>query len=326
MDFVWINGQWRYTSKETYPADLKIVDSSGSLVAIKCMEPHEAVKVVGVHQALDGNMDKQIEVLSDKIDELGNKIRDNWVPRRLAWQGFKTMVWQSLKYPLAACSMTKAQGKKLTTQLYKFFLPKLGVNRCFPLAYRHSPKCYQGLSLPEVYESQEMQKIDRLLANGDTKCLTGDILGASLEQLQLEVGIGSPVIEAPYDVYGHLATYGWWQNLWEFVSTEKITLRQEAPFIPPLQREDDYYVMERLIQRCNWSDVDIRKFNRCRIKMQVVTLADLIHGDGISLRENMKTYSPEAAGDSKYDWAREEPARSDWTIWRKGLKTYHFRE
>jgi hypothetical protein len=44
------------------------------------MEPHEAVKVVGVHQALDGIMDKQIEVLSNKIDELGNKIRDNWVP------------------------------------------------------------------------------------------------------------------------------------------------------------------------------------------------------------------------------------------------------
>jgi hypothetical protein len=92
------------------------------------MEPHEAVKVVGVHQVLDSIMDKQIEVLSNKIDELGNKIRDNWVPCQLACQGFKTMVWQSLKYPLAACSMTKAQGKKLMMQLYKFFLPKLGVN------------------------------------------------------------------------------------------------------------------------------------------------------------------------------------------------------
>jgi hypothetical protein len=134
------------------------------------------------------------------------------------------MVWQSLKYPLAACSMTKAQGKKLMMQLYKFFLPKLGVNRCFPLAYHHSPKYYQGLSLPKVYELQEMQKINHLLANSDTKCLTGDILGASLEQLQLEVSIGSPVIEAPNNVYGHLATYSWWQNLWEFVSTKKITL------------------------------------------------------------------------------------------------------
>jgi hypothetical protein len=68
------------------------------------------------------------------------------------------------------------------------------------------------------------------------------------------------------------------------------------------------------------SNADIRKFNCCHIKMQVVTLADLIHGDGISLRENMKIYLPEAAGDSKYNWAREEPARSDWTIWRKGLR------
>jgi hypothetical protein len=85
--------------------------------------------------------------------------------------------------------------------------------------------------------------------------------------------------------------------------------------------------MEQLIQQCNWSNVDIRKFNRCRTKMQVVTLADLIHGDGISLRENMKTYLPKAAGNSKYDWAQEEPTRSDWTIWLVvGPEDYHFRE
>jgi hypothetical protein len=182
---------------------------------------------------MDGNMDAQIEAFSDKITEVGNRIRDNWVPHKLAWQGFKTMVWQSLKYPLSACSFTKAQGSKLTTQLYKLFLPKLGINCSFPRIYRHAPKCYQGLALPEVYESMGMQKIDRLLSNGDTTSLTGDILGASLEQLQLEIGIGSPVIEAPYEVYGHLATHGWWQNLWEFVSSEKITLRQEEPIIPP---------------------------------------------------------------------------------------------
>lgn len=75
--------------------------------------------------------------------------------------------------------------------------------------------------------------------------------------------------------------------------------------------------MEWLIQRCNWSDADICKFNQCRVKMQVVTLADVIHGNGITLMDSMKAYTPEAVGDSKYDWAREEPASSDWTIWRR---------
>jgi hypothetical protein len=49
---------------------------------------------------------------------------------------------------------------------------------------------------------------------------TGEILGASLEQIQLEIGTGSPVIESSFVLYGHLATYGW-TNLWEFVSNKK---------------------------------------------------------------------------------------------------------
>jgi hypothetical protein len=73
-------------------------------------------------------MDAQIQPFTDRIINIGNRIPDSWVPHHLAWQGFQTMVWQLLKYPLAACSLTKTQGKKLTTQLYKFFLPKLGIN------------------------------------------------------------------------------------------------------------------------------------------------------------------------------------------------------
>jgi hypothetical protein len=69
---------------------------------------------------------------------------------------------------LAACSLTKTQGKKLTTQLYKFFLPKLGINWSFPLAYCHGPRCFQGLNLPTFYEGQGINKIEWLLANSDT--------------------------------------------------------------------------------------------------------------------------------------------------------------
>ncbi len=144
--------------------------------------------------------------------------------------------------------------------------------------------------------------------------------GASLEQLQLEIGIGSAVIEFSYEVYGQLATYGWWQNLWEFVSAENIILKWEEAAIPPLQREGDAYIMECFIQCCQWPQADICKFNLCRIKMQAFTLADIIHGDRIHLNKQIKAISLYSLPESKYDWAQEEPASSDWNIWQKGLK------
>ncbi len=145
-----------------------------------------------------------------------------------------------------------------------------------------------------------------LLTNGDTDMQTGEILGASLEQIQLEIGIGSAVTESSVALYGHLTTYGWWTNLWEFVSDKNILLCQEDPIIPPLQHEDDQYVMERIISHTPRSKADIRIFNQCQIKMQVVMMADIIHADGIMLMDQMTSYSPDTVNMSKYDWPCKE--------------------
>jgi hypothetical protein len=43
--------------------------------------------------------------------------------------------------------------------------------------------------------------------------------------------------------------------------------------------------MEKLIRICDWTDLEIIKFNHCQIKMQVLTMANIIHGDGVALRQ-----------------------------------------
>jgi hypothetical protein len=43
--------------------------------------------------------------------------------------------------------------------------------------------------------------------------------------------------------------------------------------------------MEKLIRICDWTDLEIIKFNRCQIKMQVLTMANIIHGNGVALQQ-----------------------------------------
>jgi hypothetical protein len=90
-----------------------------------------------------------MEVISKKIDDMGTKIRDNWVPRRLAWQGLRTMMWPSLAYPLPACNFADSEADRLTVDLYKLILPTMGMTKSFPRVYQHAPKHYQGVALPE---------------------------------------------------------------------------------------------------------------------------------------------------------------------------------
>ena len=48
---------------------------------IKQLGPDETIKVVGVVQVADGNMKGQMETIQDKIDNMGKKLCDGWVPR-----------------------------------------------------------------------------------------------------------------------------------------------------------------------------------------------------------------------------------------------------
>jgi hypothetical protein len=104
---------------------------------------------MGISQDHWSALSAQMEVISKKIDDMGTKIRDNWVPRRLAWQGLRTMMWPSLAYPLPACNFADSEADRLTVDLYKLILPTMGMTKSFPRVYRHAPKHYQGVALPE---------------------------------------------------------------------------------------------------------------------------------------------------------------------------------
>ena len=199
IDFIWINGEWWYHSNGGMLAAVSIPGKNGNEIIINRLELDEAIKVIGVHQVANSKMGAQWEVLADMITDLGTKIHKNWVPRKLVWQGFNTMIWPPLQYPLLACLLTRTEAGKLTMSLYKLILPKMGLVCSFPKVYWFTPHCFQGLKLPEFYITQEAGKIGCLLLHGDTLSLTGGLLGGLLEQMQLEVGIRTPVLEAPFE-------------------------------------------------------------------------------------------------------------------------------
>jgi len=54
-------------TSQTYPATLTIRDGL-QVLPLKCYEPNEAFKMVGVHKSLSGLMEAQIVSLTEKSD------------------------------------------------------------------------------------------------------------------------------------------------------------------------------------------------------------------------------------------------------------------
>jgi len=58
------------------------------------------------------------------------------------------------------------------------------------------------------------------------------------------------------------------------------------------------------------------RINRCQIRKEVLTMADIIAGNGVHLQRDAHVYIPPVGGTmSHYDWVKEEPVSSDWTLW-----------
>jgi hypothetical protein len=141
-----------------------------------------------------------------------------------------------------------------------------------------------------------------------------------MEQAQMEIGIGTAILEASFDDYGHLLTFCCVKILWEHLWQHTISLRCPEQALPKLQREGDFFIMERLVQLGGLSYDDKIRFNRCHLAYGAMTIADVITRDGTKVTRHALYLSHLSRASSKWDWPNERPCNKDILRWRNGLK------
>ena len=219
-----------------------------------------------------------------------------------------------------ACSFLKAEADRLTSALYKLILLTLGASKFLPNVYHFAPLSLQGLEAPNFYVEQGICKVSKLLTHGDSGNLTSDLIAVSMEQAQLEVSIGTPLLQVPFDQYSMLCTQCWVKGLWQFASEHCILLENPTYHTSPLQCIGNEYIMECLVLMDYYGNADLIHINHCQIRKQVLTMSDIIYSNGVYLHCDAHTFIHTLQPPNKYDWANEQPSHSDWNLWRAALK------
>ena len=96
-------------------------------------------------------------------------------------------------------------------------LPKIGVNRHIPLAFRYVPNCFQGLELPNIYTDQGIFQITHLLRHIGEESQDGKMILINLEAAQITIGTTTPFLNVPYYDYECMIPNSWIKSLWEFL-------------------------------------------------------------------------------------------------------------
>ena len=89
---------------------------------------------------------------------------------------------KGLEYPLLATTLTEKETETIFSPIRQVALPKSGIVRAFPKAMTHAPLSHQGLGIPNLYTSQQVQHIMTVLKHGGTDTIRGNLITQSLEK------------------------------------------------------------------------------------------------------------------------------------------------
>jgi len=225
-------------------------------------------------------------VLIDKIQSNQRALEQTPIPRDLIWVGLRQAIWRSIAYVLPAISLSKKEGILLAKELYRLFISKLDCNRNFPLKLRYNSAHLLGLGFFDPYLEQGISKLKVLLTHGASPSITGKLLQHNIEQHQLELGLLQPMFSLSYDTYSHLTTKSWLTELWEFINHARLSVSCSELLLPHPQRQRDRSIMDIWLHDHNFSQSIQQALNRVRCYLQVMTVADLLTGDGKHIRFN----------------------------------------
>jgi hypothetical protein len=189
-----------------------------------------------------GNQQDEAKRLRQKSDAVALQINSHALSRTEAKLAYEAFYIPALRYSLAITSINQLDFESIQSRATVATLSASGYNRNMPRELVFAPKQFQGLGFRHLYDLQGCDSTRLFIQEINmTDSTTQAMLQALLETIQLEAGIGKPILEdtRPLDYI----EWGWIPQIREFLNhiDGKIV---GATKDPQTYREHDQYIMD----------------------------------------------------------------------------------
>jgi hypothetical protein len=253
---------------------------------------------------------------------VGRKLRISTLRDQERATALKATILKTLESPLPVRFLTEKECNKIMSLVLKSTLPKSRFNRNFCRCTLYAPGSHGGQEIPNLKTSQTIAHVDAVLRDGMADTIAGKQMKGSIEAAKLELGLPGPLFHHNAKEFAHLLTSSWVKSAWIEFKSEGIRLDEQTSSLQ-LLRHGDEFLMEAF-RKAGFREKTLLRLNRCRIRLQVVTLADISSGDGRHLLlAALVDHFPLPA--LRHSWMHQGPVPpSDWKLWKRALnKTFH---
>ena len=300
---------------------LTIPQLDGDVAAIAQLQASQATENLGLLAPPNGSPTPQFDKMKERVDRWTKRIKDGHLPARSNWLSYQCQLWPGLKYGLGASPATIKQLEGcLRTRDHKL-LSSLGICRNIPTDLRYIPSYFGGFALNDLTIEATAEALNMFLQHYETSSTLGTFLTASIENLQLELGVSGCPFSYEFDVWESLATDSWVKSLWERIQHFGLDLQLDYKVLP-MPRVNDECIMESCVETGIRGSALIG-INRVRKHQEALFLSDIVTADG-------RKIDPSYVGDwtstqeyqlgkhrSQFEFGRECPTPADWEAWSR---------
>jgi ribonuclease HI len=294
---------------------IEVTDVNGVKQNIQQLATDESQKLLGVMKNPIGNQQDEVLRLRKKSDHFALKMNSQLLTHADAILAYEAFYIPAMRYSLGITAINQLDFENIQSYATTAFLAAMGFNRNMPRAVAHAPKLYQGLGLRHLYDLQGCDSTRLLLQEINMKnSTTSRMLQAALDTIQLESGIGKPILEdtRPLDYI----EWGWIPSIRDFL--HHIEAKILGATKTPLQfRKNDCYIMDNeTLKSLTYKERML--IHRCRIFLQVEVLSDISDAAGESIHEAWLNPNAEKPSYSVKKWPKQsDPGKEAWKIWNK---------
>jgi hypothetical protein len=207
--------------------------------------------------------------------------------------------------------------EKIQAKATSGILAASGFNRNMPRAVVFASRTHQGLGMRHLYDIQGCDSTRLLLQEiCNTNSSTHQMLEILINTIQLEAGIGSPILEDTRTL--NYLEWGWIPQIREFLHhiDGKIVGMGNTP---PRFREGNIYIMDSdIINNCTYKECML--IHRCRLHLQIEVISDIKNDIGDQIQNEWKNNNKLKPSKSTKKWPLQaDPGKEAWRIWRKFL-------
>ena len=156
------------------------------------------------------------------------------------------------------------------------------ITRNAPRIPLFAPGVFQGLGWRHPYYTQGLRHIQTLLQASVSCSQTGALLCHTAEAFRVELRVPFSLGRTSYQRYSSYVPRSWYKSTWEFADTHELQVHKDYPN-PPLLRAGDTYIMDAFING-GFSGRDLRVLNQIRLRLHVISVADISCPDGATIR------------------------------------------